>query len=257
MHAVTPAPLSRCLQLQLGTNSWNRQRFKIQLCCCTNILGNENKQRKERDMGPCATMLPRRRWAAREQRTRARPQRVARGRRLLGSGSFPGCTRPRGTHSRWCPGRKCCPAVVPWVLPGQGELQHLPDTLPLTAAPRPVSQGHPQPLGRLRGGRAHVAGESGAVPKACRDPTRVCTFVSLSKLKSSDSGKTASPASQRHIPIQALMQFELPVAIAKMILLYTGKTRRIRSWCMKPVAVIVAHEKSQGMAGTECAHCRA
>lgn len=43
--------------------------------------------------------------------------------------------------------------------------------------------------------RAHVAGEPGAVPKACRDPTRVCTFVSLSKLKSSDSGKTASPAS--------------------------------------------------------------
>lgn len=151
-------------------------------------------------MGPCATMLPRQRWAAREQRTCARPQRVARGRRLLGSGSFPGCTRPRGTHSRWCPGRKCCPAVVPWVLPGQGELQHLPNTLPLTAAPQPMSQGHPQPLRRLHGGRAHVAGESGAVPKACRDPTRIRTFVSLSKLKSSDSGKTASPASQRHIP---------------------------------------------------------
>lgn len=162
-RAVTPAPPSRCLQLQLGTNSWNRRRFKIQLCCCANILGNENKQRKERDMGLCATMLPRRRWAAREQRTRARPQRVARGRRLPGSGSFPGaltqpagCTRPRGTHSRWCPGRKCCPAVVPWVLPGRGELQHLPNTLPLTAAPRPMCQGHPQPFRRLRGGTACV-----------------------------------------------------------------------------------------------------
>lgn len=120
MCAVAPAPPSRCLQLQLGTNSWNGRRFKVQLRCCTNIFGNENKQRKGRDTGPCATKLPRRRWAAREQRTRARPKGVARGRRLPGSCSFPGaltqpvgCSRPCGTVSRRCHGRKRCPAAVP------------------------------------------------------------------------------------------------------------------------------------------------